>query len=304
MSQDPAQSSPAPQAAAPETTFANPEDRIVDPSEARPPRSSVGTILTVLLGLLVGSALSYPAWSNWQDRLRLSQIQAASPELQRHGAWHAADEGVIDAIPLLIQLLDAELEPFVRESFVYNLGRFGDPQAADALVIEVDRSKPGVIRAASWLALARCDHERFTRLVTTRSAETLTDWDRLGISQGRAAAHLLTANDVRILLSLAGATEHDLQTVARRALRRQIAPLLLAAGRWPVGTAVLTEEDSRQWTAEDLRTIEAALPGLELGRISRSLATLTEDDRVRYVRRNQGKILRARNRIADAIQQF
>ncbi len=206
------------------------------PENADRPRPSARRWIIAggILVLLLGASGAFWFWSAGQpDRDALNLLGQDNPDTRRLGAWMAARERAPKALAEMARRLAAssETSPLVRESYVYGLAHGTEPGQLDVLEQIVSADPSPYVRQAAWRALARRDPGRFG--TAARAGTTYDDpWDQIGLACG-----WLEVGDTRgvdTLLHWAANGSAEQKQVASLALSRGLAPLLEAAGCWPL----------------------------------------------------------------------
>lgn len=250
---------------------------------------SVAAALPVLAALPIGACRSEA------DEV-LALLRAADPDARQRGAWRAAREPTAAALELMAAQLAAgrEASPDVRESYVYALGRAGAVRYFDLVAQAVRGDESAFVRQAAWLAAARLDPARFRALAAEVPVGD-DPWDRIGL-----AAAWLTLGDLRgvpdLLDGAADGTPAQRQ-VCSLALSRGLAPLLEAAGRWPLDAWL---RESETWPEALVAEVRRRCLGLDLQAIADD--TLAHAARQAALRRNVARLTGARERIARLLR--
>lgn len=262
----------------------------VSRSEGRPARRWMLALVLGVLAIAVPTAgILVPERLRAHDDWVAVQLLAAdSVELRQAGARQAARSDMYLAHAVIAQALaeQREAEPGLREAYVYALGRSGNSRYCEFLEEVVLTDTDGYVRQAAWLAAARLDPGQF-RAWADQVPPRDDGWDRIG----RAAAWLETS-DVRgidELLHWAVAGDDEQRRVAVLALYRGVAPLLEAAGRWPIQFDV-REGDS--WSPELVAAVQTRCGELNLQAIADD--TRPHAAQAAIVRRNLGRLNAAR----------
>ncbi len=194
------------------------------------------------------------------------------------------------AARLIARRLAREIDPGVREAYVYALGWAGRPQDFDLIADIVRNDLAPYNRHTAWLSAARLDPERFRDLAAT-TAVGPDGWDQIGLAYAWLEVGDVRGVDELLHWAVAGASGQ--RAGAARALYRRVAPLLDAAGHWPLDVTV---KDGEEWPAELVAAIRRRCAELDL----QALAADTHPHTARAVavRRNAGKLHRARERLA------
>jgi hypothetical protein len=224
----------------------------------------------------------------------MGALRSADPSTRKQAAWRIVERpDPLLAAYLVEGVLGAESDPDVREAFVYSLGKLADPHNFAAIEIAIDSDPSGYVRAAAWLAAARCDPEHFRTLVTTRSPPTAV-WDRIGQGQG----WLLIGNvrGVEDLLRQAVEGDAPQRQVCARALSHWLRPLLDAAGRWPIDAQV---SPGQSWPPDLVSEVKRRCTVLDLQAIADDTRRLSES--ARRVGRNVRRLTRARDLLAGLL---
>ncbi len=253
---------------------------------------------------LVGAALLAVAalwWSGLGPRAQreasraraLTALRSTDPNLRKRAGWQIADapdpETETHVVMTLVE--GSEPDPTVREAFVYALGQLGHARSAPHLEFVLDMESEGYVRAAAWLALARCAPDAVHRRAAEPPHTPQTDWDRLGAAQ--ALLFLGEPRELESLFMLAERGGEGERRVASRALQRSLRPLLESAGRWPLELAGPdTEPLPESWLPELAR--RAAETDLKL----RARLDAPHREQARQLRSLVSRITSGRDRIA------
>ena len=132
----------------------------------------------------------------------------------------------IDTVPVLIDLLENDLDPEVRVRAARALGRIGSPRALYSL-IDCVSSGPGALRTEAVAALGRMGA---SAAVPTLRITLLTPSPQL-VQSAAAALSAIEPNGVDLLLEIADDAHHPAATAARRALAARDARSAAAARR-------------------------------------------------------------------------
>jgi hypothetical protein len=237
------------------------------------------------------TVLSRPVRTVRQRRALMQALRSPDPQTRKQAAWAVTESPGPNLEAFLIRgIIGAERDPDVREAYVYALGRLEDSRNFAAIESAIDSDPSGYVRAAAWLAAARCDPQHFRTLAETHAPPD-DPWDRIGIGQGRL--FLGDVCGIGELLHWAGAGSDSQRLAAARALLKGLRPLLDAAGRWPIDADVAEGEP---WPAELVGEIERRCATLDLQAIM--------DDLRRHrvpaerVRRNVLRLTGAREHLA------
>lgn len=218
------------------------------------------------------------------------ELQSDDPAVRRAAAWRVADEKLWRTAARIAATLAQESDPTVREAYAYALGRLGDPRNFDAVASLIASDPEAYVRHAAWLAVERMDATRFRELAA-RTPPRPETWDRLGLAY--AWAELGDLRGVDTLLEITVDGDAGQRRVASQALYRHVAPILEAAGAWPLNV-VITENET--WTPALVADVRKRLGWIDAARGARELHAQAEMiQRVRYV---AGKLYIARERIA------
>lgn len=226
------------------------------------------------------------------DREALVLLRSPQDEARKLGAWLVAREHAPAALQFIAQTLDeqSETDAAVRESFVYALGRAGDPRFTEYVARVLRRDPDAYVRQAAWVAVARLDAARFRELAAEIPPRP-DAWDQLG----RACAWL-ELGDLRgldTLLGCAVAEDEQQRRVAALALYRGVAPLLEAAGRWPIQYVV---QEGQPWPAEIVAEVRRRAAELDMDALAGD--TRRHMAKAALVRRNVWRLHHTRDRIA------
>lgn len=226
------------------------------------------------------------------DREALVLLRSPQDEARKLGAWLVAREHAPAALQYIADALDAqsETDAAVRESFVYALGRAGDPRFTEHVARVVREDPDAYVRQAAWVATARLDAARF-RALAAEIPPRPDPWDQLG----RACAWLELGDlrGVDTLLDAAVAEDEQQRRVVALALYRGVAPLLEAAGRWPIQYAV---HEGQPWPAEVVAEVRRRAAELDLTALAAD--TRRHVAKAALVRRNVWRLHHTRDRLA------
>lgn len=257
------------------------------PSRRRP---LILALLTIVVA--VASVFFWTITRNGDDPGALRLLRSQDPASRKLGAWLAAGDHIPEALRYIAMQLHDRREPDanVRESYVYALGRSGDPALLNLVAAAAASDASAYVRQAAWLAAARLDPQRF-QVLASRPADHDEPWDQIG----RACAWLETGDirGVDELLRWAVDGTPQQRPVAARALSRSLAPLLDAAGRWPIQ---FTIEEGQPWPAPLVNEIRQRCQELDL-------QTIADDTRPHVAhaapaRRNVVRLTHTRARLA------
>jgi hypothetical protein len=218
----------------------------------------------VLSVLVLWQILLSPRARDARVAARLERtLRSDDPETRKQAVWGTVARPDSALVTMMVQdALGAEPDADVREAYIYALGRLGDPRNFAVIESTIDRDPSGYVRAAAWLAAARCDPRHFRMLVETRTRPE-RPWDQIGVGQG-----WLELDDVRgvsDLLHWACAGDDVQREVAARALLKWLRPLLDSVGRWPADCDV---EPGDPWPRELVDEIAARCARLDLQAIA------------------------------------
>lgn len=243
--------------------------------------------------LLVSTGVAVEYWRvGRHDREALALLRSSQDETRKLGAWVVARQDAPAALQFIAQTLNdrSETDAAVRESFVYALGRAGDARHSDS-VAEVVRYDPDAyVRQAAWVAAARLDAARFRNLAAEITPRP-DPWDQLG----RACAWL-EIGDLRgleTLLDAALADDEQQRRVAGMALYRGVAPLLEAAGHWPIQYVV---HEGQPWPPDVVAEVRRRAAALDLDALASD--TRRHVAKAALVRRNVWRLHHTRDRLA------
>jgi hypothetical protein len=238
-----------------------------------------------------------------QDQAALELLRSPEPESRKRGAWLAAEHRTPRAWQHIAAALDRrdrwETDAGARESYVHALGRSGQRQYFDAVAQAAcpQRQAPasaqpdpdGYVRQAAWLAAARLDPQRFRELAA-QTPPADDPWDQIGLSGAWLEVGDLRGVDQ--LLHWAEAGTLPQRQVASLALLRGVAPLLEAAGRWPIQFVV---REGQAWPSELVAEVRRRSRSLDL----RAIADDTRPHlaRAASVHRNVGRLNSMRARL-------
>lgn len=219
-------------------------------------------------------------------------LVAADVEERKQGAWRVADpDGALTATLVILPRLEKNEEPDagVREAYVYALGQMKRPRFFDTLEPLIRTDPSGYVRQAAWLAAARSDERRFRELVGSQP-DWADPWDQIGIARG-----WLVLGDVRgvdVMLHWATRGDEVQRALLAELLYRDVAPILEAAGRWPLAAPAV---EGKPWPPAFVADLGRRCGEVNLQRVlsaSRRSASAAEQ-----VRRDVGRLARARERI-------
>jgi len=221
-------------------------------------------------------------------------LRSPQPQIRKQAAWAVIERPDPSLETFMVRgVMGEEPDPDVREAYVYTLGRLSRPRNFAAIESAIDVEPSGYVRAAAWLAAARCDRQHFHTLAATRR-QPEPPWDQIGIAQGRLC--LDDVQGVNVLLYWARRGDASQRQVASRALFKWLRPLLDVAGRWPVDADV---GEGQPWPAGLVDEIERRCAALDLQAIA--------DDTRRHrapaerVRRNVARLTRAREDLVSLL---
>ncbi len=253
---------------------------------------------TPLAGALGGGALlatfavALVAFGTRHDRAVRRLLGSDDPEQRRQAAWLAARENAPNALQDISRRImeRCETDPSVREAYVYALGRSGQPQYFDVLAAVIMGDDDAYVRQAAWIATARVAPDRFRDLAATPPPHD-NAWDQVGL----AAAWLEVGDTRGVAELLRYAVEGDPQQrrVAALALYRGVAPLLDAAGRWPIQANV---REGEPWGPELVAEVRRRCGALDLQAIADDLRPHLA--RAAGLRRNVARLTSLRDRLA------
>lgn len=244
----------------------------------------------IVLCAVVAAGSSGLWWLASPDRAALQLLRADAAAAWRRGAELAEGARVTAAVPLLAERLDRASDPGTREALVWAVGRLGTSANFESVAHRAHTDEDAYVRNAAWLAAARLDAVRFRALV--QAAGTPRDpWDEIGQAYG-----WLEIGEVRGLdalfkwaVSAPPAQRHGAILV----LQRRVAPLLESVGRWPVD---LSFQEGADWSAEIVAEVQHRCALVDLPAIARD--STPHAARIQSVHRAEGKLLRARERLA------
>ncbi|MFQ5807157.1 MAG: HEAT repeat domain-containing protein [Phycisphaerae bacterium] len=247
--------------------------------------AGAGIVVTVV----AWQSLLSPRARNLRYRTEMLQaLRSPDPESRKQAAWAIIGRPELSLEAFLVRgVLGDEPDPDVREAYTYALGKLGDPRNFAAIESAIDADPSGYVRAAAWLAAARCDPQHFRTLVETR-AQRERPWEQIGIAQGRL--DLDDVQDVNVLLHWARSGNPSQRQVAARALYKSLRPLLDAVGRWPAGAQIRA---GQLWPPEIIDEVERRCAALDLQAIADE--TRRHRRRAERVRRNVTRLTRARD---------
>ncbi len=257
--------------------------------------SLAGLALATTVAALIGATVGAWWWSNRFDREALALLESPEPEYRKLGAWLAAGHPAPRAQTVIADRLarGVETDAGVRESYVYALGRTGRAEFFDTIATVLRQEQEPYVRQAAWVAAARTNPDGFRRLAA-EVPETDAQWDRLG----RACAWL-EAGDMRavgVLFDFAAGPDAEHRRVASHALYRLVAPLLEAAGRWPLGAAV---GDADTWSSALVAEIRRRCNEIDLQAVADD--TRPHIQRSAFIRRNVWRLTSTRDRLARVL---
>jgi hypothetical protein len=238
-----------------------------------------------------------------QDRAALELLRSAEPESRKRGAWVAAQHRTPRAWQHIAAALERrdrwETDAGVRESYVHALGRSGQSQYFSVVAqvacpqgeasASISPDPDGYVRQAAWLAAARLDPQRF-RGLAAQAPPADDPWDQIGLSSAWLEVGDLRGIDQ--LLHWAEAGTLPQRQAASLALLRGVAPLLEAAGRWPIRFVV---REGQVWPSELVAEVRRRCRSLDL----RAIADDTRPHlaRATSVHRNVGRLNSMRARL-------
>ncbi len=224
---------------------------------------------------------------------RLADLRSPDPQRRKQAAWALAELPDALLVDLIAdELLPREPDPDVRESFVWLLGTLRAERHWQRLEQTIADDESGYVRAAAWLAAARCDAERCR--VLARSRPPTDRWDRIGRAQ--AALCLGDLSQLAVLLDAARSGSAQQRYVASRALGKWLVPLLDTAGRWPINADV---GGGSAWPVELVDEVARRCAALDLQRIADENRRLAKDSY--KVHRHVRRVTNARNDLADLL---
>jgi len=221
-------------------------------------------------------------------------LRSDNPGLRKRAAWAVTRYPYPELVRMLVDgVLGGEAAPDAREAFVYALGRIGDRHSLGAIESVIDQDPSGYVRAAAWLAAARCDPEHFRTLVATRAAAQAA-WDRIGIAQGRL--QLADMRGVETLLRAARDGDDAQRYVASLTLFKGLRPLLDTAGRWPADCGLRA---GQLWPPAFVDEIERRCAALNLQAIADDSLRLIKS--IEATQREVRRITGARDELAEVL---
>jgi hypothetical protein len=251
-----------------------------------------GLLAVLSLALLAASVLLVTTFRARHDRAALRLLHGDNPDDRKRGAWIAADQAAPHAHALLAQRLREQYEPEsgVREAYVYALGRSGNPEYFDVLAAVITGDDDAYVRQAAWIATARVAPDRFRDLAATTPPHD-NAWDQVGL----VAAWLEVGDTRGVAELLRYAVEGDPQQrrVAALALYRGVAPLLDAAGRWPIQANV---REGEPWGPELVAEVRRRCGALDLQAMADDLRPHLAG--AAGLRRNVARLTSLRDRLA------
>jgi|GEM_PF-1188563 len=252
----------------------------------------VGLALAAIVIVLLATALGGWWWCNRFDREAVALLESPEPEYRKLGAWLTASHAAPRARSMIAERLRSGVEndASVRESYVYALGRAAQPEFFEIIAAVIRQERAPYVRQAAWVAAARTNPAGFRRLAD-EVPESDAGWDRLG----RACAYLEIGDmrGVTTLLDFAAGPDAEHRRVASHALYRLVAPLLEAAGRWPLAAAV---RDTDTWPPELVAEIRRRCEELDLQAVADD--TRPHLGRSAFIRRNVWRLTSTRDRLA------
>lgn len=200
----------------------------------------------VIAAAAVAFYLACDAVQERDDETALRMLRSEDPQRRKLGAWLAVEQEAAPAMAFIARQLEQHRESVadIRESYVYALGQFGAAQHFEMVAALITDDPSGYVRQAAWLAAARIDRDRFRALadqamdmLASSQPATNDAWDQIGLAN--ACLRIGDVQAVPTLLYWAQNGNPDQQLVACGALHKGLAPLLEAAGRWPLGMELL-----------------------------------------------------------------
>jgi hypothetical protein len=256
----------------------------------RPRRHGLAWIAGATLLVLAGSGAAY--LYTWYDREALSLLVARDPLERQSGAHLVAEHNTPRAVQYIRRILSSEREPYsgVREAWIHSLGVRGDVADFDLAVRMAQTDDDAYVRHTAWVAAARIAPDRFPA-AASQTPRHDRRWDQIG----RAAGWLCIGDrrGVDVLFHWAVAGDPHQRQMCCRALNRDLAPLLEAAGRWPLG---YTLRGGETWPAEVVAEIRERCVEAELARVAAHCDTQLAQRS--DLRRDVGRISGARERLA------
>ena len=256
------------------------------------------TVVALAVSVVVAVVIVRQAGADGHLRKVLATGDADS---RRAVLWRVADHGRVALTPSVARLLATDASRDVREAAAYCLGRLASSAAGPPLSAALDNESSGFVRQAIWLALARADAPAFRQRAAASASQLATerdhsadqdpnaDWDELGVIQGRM--ELGDYRDLERLFALAASADAWPRQLACRAVQRWVAPLMDAAGCWP-----LAAEDGppHEWPPELLAEIRRRALTLRM-------QPLADDCRRHLARAHDIQVYRAKLNKASAL---
>jgi hypothetical protein len=241
-----------------------------------------------LVAVVVGTAVLQRVALR-HDRRALAALDAAEPAVRRQAAMIVAAEYTPAARARLAAGLREEPDAAVREAGVYALGRRGT--AGDfAVVADLARGdEDGYVRYRAWWAAARLDGAGFARLVDAHAGGD--GWDAIGQAYGRL--EMGDVSGAETLLHWAESGTAAQRGAASQALYHTLAPLLEAAGRWPIEQAVGLGD---VWPAALVAEVRARCATMDLAAVAADARQAFEEQA--DIQARAGKLERAEGRLA------
>lgn len=256
-----------------------------------------GLLVVVGAAVALAGLLAYNRSQGWPDRQALRRLGSADGRVRQEGAALACERDAPLARRLMAERLASGSEPHAgaRESYVHTLGLSGDARYFGIVFRVAEQDPDGYVRHASWLAAARLNADRF-RAVAAWPPGRPDPWDRVGL-----AAAWLEVGDFRGLEDLfefAVRGDENQRRAAALALGREVAPLLEAAGRWPMG---FTLAEGEVWPAALVAEVQRRCGAADLAALSRHSGPVVA--RTAALRRDIGRITATRERIAALLRE-
>jgi len=259
----------------------------------QPPRRRARYVeLAVLCAVVATGSIGLWWWVS-PDRAALQLLRSDDPAAWRRGAELAEGARVTTALPLISDRLSRNPDAATRETLVWALGRMGNPADFDLVARHTRTDDDAYVRHAAWVAAARLDAVRFRDLAQS-AGPSRDPWDEIGQAYG-----WLEIGEVRGLdtlfkwaVSAPDAQRHGAVLV----LQRRVAPLLEAVGRWPVD---LPFHEGADWSPEVVTEVQRRCRLVDLSAIARD--STPHAARIQVVHRAEGKLLRARERLARCL---
>lgn len=208
--------------------------RIQDYYRSQPKHRRVFTTIALLgLTAAIGYSVVMPIIKSVHRQRKVTVLRTADGERAKRAAWWVVDGQRLKYAPVVREALKRpEISADFREALVYALGRIQDPDAVAVLRQHLETETDGYVRQATWLALSRVDADAFRETVATTDSESRSDWDELGIAQGRLETGDFAAAATALRYAREGGKSQ--KQIACRALEKTARPVLELAGYWPI----------------------------------------------------------------------